>query len=68
MEGVPTAWEFITSHPGHLTGEVDDETIMIEFTRLHLQAVKELVRDNMWACEPTLVSVEDIDEYINNLK
>ena len=42
MEKIPTAWEFITSHPGHLTGEVDDETLMIEFAKLHVtSALKE---------------------------
>ena len=35
---LPTAWEFIISHPGHLTGEVDDETLMIEFAKLHVEA------------------------------
>jgi hypothetical protein len=38
MEKIQTAWEFITSHPGHLTGEVDDETLMIEFAKIHVEA------------------------------
>ena len=38
MEKVPTACEFITSTPGHLTGDVDDETLMIEFAKMHVEA------------------------------
>jgi hypothetical protein len=37
MAQIPTAWEFITSHPGHLTGDVDDETLMIEFAKMHVE-------------------------------
>jgi hypothetical protein len=37
MEKIPTACEFITSTPGHLTGDVDDETLMIEFAKLHVE-------------------------------
>jgi hypothetical protein len=35
---LPTACEFITNHPGHLTGDIDDETLMIEFAKLHVEA------------------------------
>jgi hypothetical protein len=35
---LPSAWEFITNYPGHLTGDVDDETLMIEFAKLHVEA------------------------------
>jgi len=38
MKKIPTACAFITNHPGHLTGDVDDETLMIEFAKMHVEA------------------------------
>ena len=47
MEKVPTACEFITSTPGHLTGDVDDETLMIEFAKMHVEAALKAAIENV---------------------